>query len=219
MKTLFLGDIHGCWGDLNDVLQRNKNTRIIQVGDLGLGFNQTYTYLNLNTGLWEAKIGKPDPTEFPKNFQFIRGNHDEPTTCRNHPNYLGDYGVSEDGIFFISGAWSIDHGNRTIGVDWWDEEELDYPDLQNAIELYEKIKPKIVVSHTAPSSICKILQGSHKKFYGSKTEHALETMWSIHKPKYWIFGHWHTVWSKNVLGTQFVCCAINGKFKLDLEKC
>jgi Icc-related predicted phosphoesterase len=215
VKRTFLGDIHGAWGMLNEILKRHKDIPSIQVGDLGLGFVNSYTFLNQRTGLWETKGGIKDPKEFPKKFRFIRGNHDNPEVCRKHPNYLGDYGVDkETGIFFVSGAWSIDVNYRTPDIDWWYEEELDYPELQKVIELYEKTKPSVVVSHTCPSSIAKLLAGGN--FHGSKTENALETMWEIHKPKYWIFGHWHMVWRKNILGTDFICCAINARITLDI---
>lgn len=220
MKTLFLGDIHGDWATLNDVFQRRlyREIPIIQIGDLGLGFSLKYDYFNHRTGLWETKIGSKDPEKFPDRFRFIRGNHDNPEACRRYPNYMGDYGVdSQTGIFYMSGAKSIDRDNRTIGIDWWDDEELSTFELQKAIDLYAQTKPKIVISHACPSTIAKMLS-SWKEFHGSKTETALEMMWSNSKPKVWIFGHWHMAWRKNVLGTKFICCPINGRMILDLDK-
>ncbi|MGY8690848.1 MAG: hypothetical protein ACKVHP_24310 [Verrucomicrobiales bacterium] len=42
-----------------------------------------------------------------------------PLVCRSNPRYLGEFGFSEDGLFWLSGAWSIDWQLRTEGVSWW----------------------------------------------------------------------------------------------------
>jgi hypothetical protein len=209
MKRLFIGDTHGAWGILNEFLKRYKDHRIIQVGDLGLGFPPT---INLATG----KLFSRDPEFLPKNFRFLRGNHDNPEACRKYPNYLGDYGVdSETKAFYISGAFSIDKHLRIEGQDWWPDEELSYQELQNVIDLYEKVKPDVVISHTCPSHI--IMQFMKPPMIpGHRTEKALGQMWEIHKPKLWIFGHWHRHWDKTILGTRFLCLDINQGKVLDI---
>lgn len=207
MKRIFIGDLHGDWNVLNNIFQKYKTENLIQVGDLGLGFPEM---INVHTGKPFAK----DPEILPDRFKFIRGNHDNPEVCKRYPNYLGDYGVDEEtGMFYISGAWSIDVGLRTPGVDWWRDEELDYSELQKAIELYEKTKPNVVLSHTCPAIIANFLIPTP---HGSRTENALETMFKIHRPKTWLFGHWHIVWRKDILGTDFICLAPNARISLDV---
>lgn len=208
-SLILVGDLHGAWEILRLILAESGDTPIIQVGDFGVGFGYGYG-LNRETHLWE-QIENQDPKELPKNFRFIRGNHDNPAACRAYPNYMGDYGVDkETDIFFLSGAWSIDANIRKIDVNWWADEELSYEELHKAIELYEQTKPKIVITHTCPATIGKMLTNPNfGGYHGSRTENALETMWNLHRPKYWFFGHWHREWNKNILGTIFECLNSN----------
>ena len=190
-----LGDIHGAGGILKQVLQRYRDNRVIQIGDFGLGFH-----------------GVPDPPTdaFPDRFSFIRGNHDNPEVCRTYPNYLGDYGVMpETGIFFLGGAWSTDRAWRTEGIDWWPDEELSHEDLYKAIDLYEKVKPRYVISHEAPTSAAEYIPKRGVTFKPSRTSQALDAMLNISRPEWWVFGHWHLTWKKNLGGTEFICAAIN----------
>jgi len=211
MKRVFVGDLHGDWRVLNQLLQHYKKAKIIQIGDLGLGFA---SHFNVETG-------KPyydgDP-ELPDNFRFIRGNHDNPETCRQYPNYIGDYGFDQEtNAFYISGAWSFDQAYRTQGLDWWVDEELSYQELQKAIDLYTEIKPNIVFSHTCPAIIAKTFLMNHKyEYHADRTEAALETMWKIHQPRLWLFGHWHRNFDKTVLNTRFFCLNINQAKVFDL---
>lgn len=210
-KIVFLGDSHGDFQIINEISLKHQNDLIIHLGDVGLGFKGVY--LNTNSGLWEAC---DENIEFSKNLKFIRGNHDAPSVCHNHPNYLGDYGYIESlKLFFVSGAYSIDKEYRKEGVDWWEEEQLTYHELNDAADSYERVKPEIMVSHTCPNVVADILALDRER-YRSRTEDALEAMFNRHKPKYWIFGHWHKSWRKNILGTEFVCCGINEAVTLDI---
>jgi predicted phosphodiesterase len=198
-----LGDIHGAGGILKQVLQRYRDNRVIQVGDFGLGFH-----------------GIPDPPtdSFPDRFSFIRGNHDNPEVCRTYPNYLGDYGVMpETGIFFLGGAWSTDRAWRTEGLDWWPDEELSHEDLYKAIDLYESVKPRYVISHEAPALAAGYLPKRGMEYKPSRTSQALEIMRGIHAPEWWVFGHWHMTWRKEIAGTKFVCAAINQVVSMKVE--
>lgn len=205
----FLSDIHGDFKEIFKACQ--KYNAVISLGDVGLGFPEI---INVHTG----KPFKKDPDFFPANFSFIRGNHDNPEVCRKYENYLGDYGYNKElDLFFVSGAWSIDVNFRASGIDWWPEEELSYFQLQKALDLYKETKPKIVVSHTCPKQIAKLICPP-PEYNGSRTENALDAMWTWpeHKPEYWIFGHWHRRWRKNIFGTEFICCDINQIITLDI---
>ena len=207
MTLRFLGDVHGCWSVVDKMLKRHKDSTIIQVGDLGLGFPRVYKKLNLNTGEYQWKEAKPDPVSFDPRFKFIRGNHDNPQVCATYPNYMGDFGIDpETGVFFISGGMSTDRNDRTIGQDWWEDEELSYQQLGECMALYEQTKPDVVVSHECPDRIVRLLHSHHGS---SRTSSALEQMMTIHSPRAWVFGHHHKMWVKEVDHTQFACCAIN----------
>lgn len=182
MKITFLGDVHAKIHLIPDI------PNLIQVGDLGIGF-----------------VSSLKGRKLPKNFRFIRGNHDSPEECRNHPCYLGDFGyIQESGIFYVSGALSIDKHFRQPFVNWWPDEELNYQDSQKAMDLYAKEKPSIVVSHTCPYDVAKILLGGEK--VQGNTEKLLQMMYDYHKPYLWVFGHFHMSKTLEVSGrTTFRC--------------
>lgn len=180
----FIGDLHGAFKYYEDLI-KNMHGPSIQVGDMGLGFPEM-SY----------------PETFPSQHKFIRGNHDNPAVCRTHPNYLGEFGYDpQSGIFYVSGARSLDRDQRIMGVDLWEDEELSYPTFQmEVIPLYEKIKPSIVVSHVCPESVK--LSGLNNS---SLTEKALQIMFEIYQPNYWIYGHYHKSLDTRNNGTIFKC--------------
>lgn len=201
-----LGDIHGTFGEITQACIKYPYDTIVSVGDVGLGFPA----MEKHHGVWLRVEGNNDPESFPNNFYFIGGNHDDPRACSKYPNYLGRYGYNKElDIFYVSGGHSIDALQRTEGIDWWRDEELSYDDFSKCIELYEHIKPEIVISHECPASIQEIILKG-KNLYGfSRTAKALQLMLDIHQPKQWYFGHYHKTFSKKVGKTQFTCAAIN----------
>jgi len=201
----FIGDCHGKVEKLLRIIhQFPKEAQFFQLGDMGLGFR----------GVFLPHID---------NLKFIRGNHDSPQQCQAHPCYAGEFGYDADtGIFWIGGAWSIDAAYRVEGVSWWRDEELSQEQLEAAIELYIKVKPKLVVSHEAPSEAAKTLlnaaivgnPGGEQAYFGAKfgcvdtrTSKALQRMFDTHKPDQWIFGHYHFDKTFELEGCQFTCLA------------
>lgn len=198
---ILCGDIHGEFAALKRILSSTEED-VIVLGDLGIGFP-----------------GIGDNPLFRKNMKFIRGNHDKPSACKNHSQYLGDYGyLPEKRMMYISGAISVDSYCRTPGVDWWDDEHLSYSDLQKAIDLYAKVKPDIVISHDCPweitENICNAVVAANPYLikYGPpkmySTNIAFDTMLSVHRPSRWYFGHWHIKYEKEVKGTKYRCLDI-----------
>ena len=195
MKISFIGDVHGKIALLKILYERLPIDQMsIQVGDMGCGF-----------------VSIP---QFDDNRKFIRGNHDNPAIAREHVNYLGDYGyLPTHGLFYLSGAWSIDRDMRIEGRSWWRDEQLSYDELKNAIDIYETNHPKIVVSHDCPSEVSEYLLSTFDPLFRSmgvirtKTGIALQQMLDIHKPDLWVFGHYHVskeFWIKDY-PTKFVC--------------
>jgi hypothetical protein len=189
----FIGDCHGKIVELLKVIgQHDKSDCVLQLGDMGLGFHG----VNLPT--------------MNRSFGFIRGNHDNPSQCQQHPNYAGEFGMW-NGIFVVGGAYSIDWEWRVPGRSWWPDEELSDSQMEQAIQAYDKAKPIIVASHECPKSIGEQLLkdgGFRPEKWGStesRTARLLENMFSVHKPKHWLFGHYHRDWSREILGTKFDC--------------
>ena len=191
-----IGDVHGKIPEYLAI--RAKYEKSLQLGDMGIGFRG---------------VAFPDRP----GHQFFRGNHDDPRACRDHPSYAKDFGM-HNGIFIVSGGFSVDAKFREPGVTWWADEELAYDDLQTMVGEYEKEKPSVVISHEAPFRIHPLLKaaavirdpdterwGPPK---GNRTAFALDEMLKIHLPDLWIFGHWHVDLSfrlKKSLKTQLVC--------------
>lgn len=184
----FIGDIHGRFDDYFSVIKKLDMDSSLQLGDFGLGFPN-----------------KEDPKEWNLNHKFIRGNHDNPRICREHPNYLGDYGyLLEQDMYYISGAWSIDASARVEGLNIWKDEELRYDELSKVVEEVKETKPRIIVSHDCPSSIRGELFG-FDRFYDTKTGQAFTSIFDSYQPTWWIFGHYHRGKQKRINGTHFVC--------------
>lgn len=179
-----VGDIHGKRQEYLEIIANNEHT--VQIGDCD--FN--YDFLK-----------EVDPAKH----KIIPGNHDNHNIVYDDPHCLGRFGVHAlNGIefFFLAGAYSIDKQYRIEGKSWWPNEELSHKELVDAIDLYDKVRPKVVLSHECPSEIVRISFGINDN---NITRNALRVMWEIHKPKLWIFGHWHRDFDQNILGTRFIC--------------
>ena len=199
MKIIVIGDVHGRTESYQKMLrQRFRQTRTVQIGDMGIGFKGVGLHQNLDYHTW------------------FRGNHDNPEKCRSYPSYQGDYGFDAKGNFFwLAGAWSIDRDYRIEGISWWPDEELSYAELNDAIGLYERVKPDYVLSHEAPSKAAAVLlhglAGTYFAAKGdcqhSRTAQAMQNMLDIHQPKEWVFGHYHIDHSFAVpfYDTKFTC--------------
>jgi hypothetical protein len=215
---IFVGDVHGKTKQLEQYLWSPERIgkRVFQLGDMGIGFK----------GVTLREFS-------PKYFLWIRGNHDAPDWCRQHPNYAGDYGyLPEDKLFFLGGAWSIDWKWRVEGISWWHDEELSIEELNKAHQIYIDSKPEIVATHEAPTAAAlemlnnlvlakrteagytdsTLAKGEDYEYYKAKlgcantrTSQALQQMFEIHQPKHWVFGHYHVRKDFTINGTQFHC--------------
>jgi len=193
MKMRIIGDVHG---KFYPYLQKIKDAEYsIQLGDFG--FAKSWYQLVTH------KVN-------PERHKIIPGNHDDYKGLRE--DYLFDkkYGeVDFHGFkfFFVQGAWSIDWKMRIPGISWWEEEQLPYSVLMDAMNEYERVKPDIMITHELPK--IGIENIFNKPFIsngtGNRTSAALSQMFEIHRPKIWIYGHWHESRVDNLLGCEFVC--------------
>lgn len=198
MQITLIGDVHGQFDRYNFIIQHCENS--IQVGDYGAGFVEL--------------------PKLSKNHRFIRGNHDNPEICRNHPNCIKD-GTIEGKIMYIGGGLSIDQAYRTPFVDWWPDEELSYEELQNLIDLYKDVKPEIMITHECPTQIAQQLfvwmQPGRPNVFNSRTANALAEMWTNHQPLLWCFGHHHSSRRERIGRTEFICLDCHETIELDIS--
>jgi len=185
MKLRLIGDIHSKRGKYLSLIDGAEYS--LQVGDLDIrGFD------------WMTEAGVD-----PERHKFIGGNHDNYDVISTSPHSLGDFGVwsipNFGDIFFVRGAWSIDQKRRTIGIDWWADEELSRQKCEEAIELYAQVKPKILVSHACPTNVIQWIAdpsvarnwGFEQSVIRTKTDEMLQAMLCHHLPRLHVFGHYH----------------------------
>jgi hypothetical protein len=190
MITL-IGDLHGKYKRYHEIIrEKDRHPYTVQLGDFGFDYT---TLDNVD----------------PKNHVFIGGNHDNYDKATGVPHYLGDYGytVNFNGIdfFYYRGAYSIDRIYRTIGIDWWEQEQLNIEGFMKARELYRQVKPDVVLTHDCPESLVPYLLSPDARIYQNNTSWALQELFNIHQPKFWRFGHYHRKWRKVINGTDFRC--------------
>lgn len=187
MGLTLIGDAHGKYDRY--VKMARKRDFTIQLGDLGFKYG---CLENLD----------------PECHKVLGGNHDNYSIINEYPHYLGDYGMSSLGgvdFFFYRGAYSIDRQYRTIGLDWWQEEQLGIDDFMKAREVYREDKPDVVLTHDCPESIAPLLLPPGAHIYQNTTSWALQELLNIHRPKLWCFGHYHISKSIEFDGTRFIC--------------
>lgn len=209
----FIGDVHGKFNRYERLIEDVPFS--IQVGDMGVGF------LRLREGMLTPSSNPPFDAMSKGRHLFIRGNHDNPEVCKRHKYYIPDGTLLDDKIFCLGGATSIDKAYRVEGIDWWRDEELSYEELDKLIVRYAELKPSVVCTHEAPQSIAnEILAAFNKTKIGdsSNTRDALERMFYLHQPKYWVFGHWHQSMSFERNGTKFQCLNELESVDIDLEE-
>ena len=188
----YIGDIHAEYYHYLTIISSCESS--VQVGDFGIGFREN-----------------PIETYDTSKHRFIRGNHDYPYGCKKEPNWIYDGAVEKVNgtkVMYIGGASSIDIDRRTLNIDWWEDEELSNSDMNLIREIYSKEKPDRVVSHECPAFLPFYF---NKRLLAeqSRTRFFLQELYEIHKPKEWIFGHWHFSFDKTLDDTRFVCLDIN----------
>lgn len=184
MEILLIGDIHGKVNLYKNIIKNNKFDYSIQIGDYGFETEHKFAKQLFDN----------------KNFVLF-GNHDYyPNLYENYS--LGDFGNFQNSIFYVRGANSIDRRFRTEGFDWFPNEELEYSKSYELLDLYEKTKPKIVISYDCPQIV---RQTCFNIFDKSTTSNLLQVMFEIHKPDLWIFGHHHRSINVVIDGVNFIC--------------
>ena len=235
----FIGDVHGIGPLVQIIIKRGlKDSNLIQVGDLGLGFQEITRDI--------SNLKNLDEILLENNLQLFacRGNHDNPifwdkSKGLNLPklhnlHLIDDYSViTVEGkkILCVGGGISID---RQIRKDdkpypsWWKDEEFKYDPLKINRIVNSENRIDIVVTHTAPS-FCyprgvdapivnswhdiELQHGNNLKnelIYERKQVDILHTtITSAYKPTHWFYGHFHTSKTEVIKGVKFQALKIN----------
>ena len=193
-----LSDIHGNMLPVRNLVKRLKpNELIIQIGDFG--FSDTYRKL------WNIGSDK---------LLIIAGNHDEYPAYNNLPNELPKSGIIQfkhKRVFFAAGAacTPYDRSQRTEGLSWWPEEEMNWEECNTCLRLWDEYKETIdiVLSHECPINVGHAVLGETP--YESQTNKLLYEMFKMYEPPRWEFGHYHKVWERQIGRTLFQCLNID----------
>ena len=186
---IIIGDVHGKVEEYKKIIDNNKEHTSIQLGDFGFKIQHNWFIDNISDH---------------DKHKIIFGNHDY------YPYLYEDYSMKNSSvvkyndktIMTVRGADSIDAHLRIEGRDLFKEEQVTYEEAIEISESYESVKPDIVISHDCPLFVCKQLFG-----YGDKTitNQLLNSLFEIHHPELWIFGHHHKSIQQNIDGTKFIC--------------
>ena len=196
-----IGDVHSKVSDYLDIVDGCEYS--LQIGDMGFNYKH---------------LDYVDSTHH----RIVFGNHDNFDIMPAYPHFLGGSGTASlDDIdfFFISGAFSVDKKARLryeamgYGKSWWEKEQLSTKELQDAIDLYCDVKPNLMISHTCPTMVSRLIGnpgvlrsfGFDPSTFRTNTGEALQRCFDYHKPKVHIFGHMHQSRVEVVGGTTFIC--------------
>lgn len=201
MKILFCGDTHGDTDNLKLIIDTailNDCVTIMVVGDFGI-WGQ----------LEECKNFIPDIQHYAEEHgvfvHFIRGNHDDTKYLKTftkgsihttpiteniiyHPN--GDvWNFDELKLFAAGGAISCDKHRRTLGIDYFADEGIQFDDIGYSLLAG---KCDIVVSHDAPfSSDIDSYFSFNQGVLELENRRMLQRICENVKPTMVIHGHYH----------------------------
>lgn len=204
MIIRFIGDVHGKFGPYETILKSSPYPTI-QVGDMGVGFRR-----------WphgEPSANPPHAKMVAGKHRFIRGNHDNPKVCKQHSQYISD-GTMLNSMMFVGGGLSIDKAYRIEDYSYWSDEELSISEINHLVVQFQTMQPEIMVTHECPEFIAEQIVNANRPVNGqikldprfaSRTRQAFQSMFELHQPKLWLFGHWHVPFDKVVNSTRFIC--------------
>lgn len=197
-KIMVVGDLHGDWGKLNALIAQKQPEYVLQCGDFGwwpaLEIKRPVLYGQQKP--WKLKGVKPGKA----NVFWCDGNHEdhwalkrgEPGRSYEKVMYMprGSTISLPDGrvVLFMGGASSIDRSERTMGVDWFPDEIISYPELDEALA-HDRVD--IVISHTCPVEFSVRCNNGSDGKNDDPCRVALSAILKKYKPGLWVFGHWH----------------------------
>ena len=219
MKTVVMGDIHGDWPELNKFVNRKSPELILQCGDFGYWPRDP---ANAKRMKYARKYGQelPRPKMLDSSVLFwCDGNHEDHqelrlrTTDELWPDvhYMprGSLLDLPDGrrVMFLGGAASIDKHSRTMGMDWFPEEQISYADIN---DLGYEGHVDIVISHTCPREFPLNIRGKSMGYFHDSSRDALSYVLGHYRPSLWYFGHWHFYMTGYTMGCRWTGLSCTG---------
>lgn len=210
MKVLVVGDVHGRFDKLNQIINKKKPDMVLTTGDIA------YYWPNINN------IGKIKPGN--TKVYLIPGNHSDWDAFEEYVGRNKEFPIEvEKNIFqcpigssieinnkkivFIGGADSIDKKWRILGISWWAQEILNQYDLDYILQ--NNKSADIILSHTCPKefdveSVLRGMDGRYMKCT-DPSRYVLSKVLEELKPNKWFFGHWHLHTKGTYKNTEWMC--------------
>ncbi len=236
-SLIFLGDIHGALHKLIIKMKSNKieNADIVQVGDLGLGF-QSFELDEQMFGGFNEFLKETNCT-----FSAFRGNHDNPEMFKkdlfNFSNIkiLSDNSIIElcgKKIFVCGGAVSIDRKYRERMESKWGKTHFEGEEFffdKEALGKIDLSEVDIVCTHSSPKFAHPTTFGTIVYDYADQdagllvdleTERELITEFydylkeRMPKLKNYFYGHFHSSVSQEFDGVKFRLLNIDELYEL-----
>lgn len=233
MKVLLLGDAHGHWDEVDDRLQsagRRFGARAgIQVGDLGISRGTVRTFAR-GRGRFALPLYVVDGNHDDHAYigRAMRNGERQRWTCEMNLYLQPRPSVVElDGVKvgFLGGALHVarpqSHGLLSGAPNYVTQRHA-----IAAAQLFEQERPALLVTHSCPSGIGiqmrghpELRWGVHEHIVGAgfdpgpahdPGEPGLRILWERmkHRPRWWIFGHFHELRRVVVGETEFVSMAV-----------
>ena len=227
-----MGDIHGEFANLSQVLYYLKNAHVIQIGDWGMGFNSPEYESKLFAGM--DRLCETNNLKL----SIIRGNHDDAKLWLDKDankefndryervRLISDYStmvIEGRRILLFGGSVSIDRqwrkeemftGGKPI---WWENEVITPPTTK--LESYDG-----VIAHSCPSFFNLDGEGYMVKRWSKvdselyedlKQERAIiDDIFFDTKPLFWLSGHFHNKLKGDKHDCYYECIDINELFNL-----
>ncbi len=211
----FIGDTHGRWNDLyRDVqlLTEAGAEMLIQVGDFGCWHPEKHM---IGAHSWnDLKLTVPvhwidgNHEDFPFLKSMVEWDRLEPQTVAENLIYIPRGTVLELGglrFGFLGGAASIDRAQRIIGIDWFPEELPSYRECMRLANLEYTLD--VMVTHDCPEEADELLVRTKNDPQSNGNRRMLQAIVEVHRPLYFVHGHYHQWLVQAVEGTQYVSLA------------
>ncbi len=148
----------------------------------------------------------------PDYHKVLYGNHDDYDNIL--PHSIGDYGIMTHGgvtFGYLRGEYSIDRfrrleaeSMRKYGKTYWEEEELTYKKMLEALDFFKGRDINLFISHGAPHFLIHQLV-DEVKYEPSMTSRLLTEIHDECNINNWIFGHYHRNQELFSTKTRFLC--------------
>ena len=216
MSNIIVGDVHGEFPSLYNLIRSTSAKIVFQLGDFGWWprYNGHTTFLSID----RLKQKCPDT-----NIYWLDGNHENHEDIQlfntnKQINVFDNIYYQPRGsimeyngktIMFFGGADSVDKHLRTPGLDWFYQETIKENDIYNLPD----VNVDIMMTHTAPLFLRNTLIKELSKRTGNIWENSpidpsmkyLELLFEKYQPKQWFFGHWHLYLKTTLFDCEFTC--------------